>query len=151
MSAYVLMEYRTILRYRFMISLFPIDELCHVCCKMCLNIFGEHAVHCKELLDFKNKHDFVRDAFFDIYRRTRVSVKKEAHVNFLTNPLDKRSTPMPTDVMVYEWVRGKHAYVDLNDVSSLVGLAIRAFAVGHATQKDVSSKVVKHEKTCYNN
>jgi len=32
-------------------------------------IFGEYAVHCKELPDFKYRHDFVRDVLFDIFRR----------------------------------------------------------------------------------
>jgi len=75
-----------------MIPLFLIDEVCHVYRKACLDTFGEHAVHCKELLDFKYRHGFVRDVLFDIFRRATISVKKEAPVNFLTDPLDKRST-----------------------------------------------------------
>jgi len=70
-------EYRTILRYGLMIPLFPIDEVCPVCRMMCLNTFGEHVVHCKELPDFKYIHDFVRDVLFDIFRRTMILVKKE--------------------------------------------------------------------------
>jgi len=83
---------------------FPIDEVCPFCRKACLNTFGEHAVHCKEFPGFKYRHDFVRDVLFDIFRRAGVSVKKEASVNFLTDPLDRRSTLRPADVMVYEWV-----------------------------------------------
>jgi len=84
-----------------MIPLFPIGEVCPICRKACLDTFGEHVVHCKELLGFKYRHDFVRDALFDIFRRTGVSVKKEAPVNFLTGPLDGRSTLRHADVMVY--------------------------------------------------
>jgi len=95
--------YRTILRYRLMIPLFSIDEVCPVCRKACLNTFGEHVVHCKELFGFKFRHDFVRDLLFDIIRRVGVSVKKEAPMNFLTDPLERRSTLTlrPADVMVY--------------------------------------------------
>ena len=78
-------EYRTILRYRLMIPLFPIDEVCPICRKACLDTFGEHAVHCKELLGFKYIQDFVRDVLFDIFRRAEISVRKEAPVNFLTD------------------------------------------------------------------
>ncbi|GJT09219.1 hypothetical protein Tco_0843681 [Tanacetum coccineum] len=46
-------EYHTILKYRLMIPLFPVDEICPVCRKACLDSFGEHAVHCKELSCFK--------------------------------------------------------------------------------------------------
>ncbi|KAL8258895.1 hypothetical protein R6Q59_026848 [Mikania micrantha] len=42
-------EYRAILKYRLMIPLFPVDEPCPICRKVCLDKFGEHAVHCKEL------------------------------------------------------------------------------------------------------
>jgi len=83
-----------------MIPLFPIDEVCLVCRKACLDTFGEHAVYCKELPGFKYRHDFVRDVLFDIFRRMGVSVKKEAPVNFSTDPLDKRSTLRHVDVIV---------------------------------------------------
>jgi hypothetical protein len=78
-------EYRIILRYRLMIPLFSTDEVCPVCRKACLDTFGEHAIHCKKLPDFKYIHDFVRDVLFDIFRRARVLVKKEASVNLLTH------------------------------------------------------------------
>jgi hypothetical protein len=75
-----------------MIPLFPIDEVCPFCRKACLDSFGEHAVHCKELPGFKYRHDFVRDVLYDIFRRAGVSVKKEAPVNFLADPQEGRST-----------------------------------------------------------
>nr|ABN05744.1 hypothetical protein MtrDRAFT_AC148775g4v2 [Medicago truncatula] len=146
-----LVEYRTILRYRLMNPLFPIDEVCPVCRKACLDTFGEHVVHCKELPGFKYRHDFVRDVLFDIFRRAGVSVKKEAPVNFLTDPLERRSTLRHADVMVYGWVGGKHACVDLTGVSQLVGLGVRPFTVGKPVLKAASSKVAKHEKTCFHN
>jgi hypothetical protein len=84
-----------------MILLFPADEVCHVCRKAYLDRFGEHAVHCRELSSFKYRHDFVRDIFFDVFNRARVSVNKEALVNFLTDPLEGRSTLKPADILVY--------------------------------------------------
>jgi hypothetical protein len=83
------------------------------------NIFGEHAVHCRELPDFKYRHDLVRDVLFDIFRCAEISVKKEAPVNFLTYPQEGRLTLRPSDGMVYGWVGGKHTCVDLTGVSSL--------------------------------
>jgi hypothetical protein len=89
--------------------------------------------------------------FFLIFRRAGVSVKKEAPVNFLTDPQEERSTLRPADVMVYGWVGGKHACVDLTGVSPLVGLGTRTFIAGHAALKAASCKVVKHEKACSDN
>ncbi|KAL6550175.1 hypothetical protein OROMI_020663 [Orobanche minor] len=137
-------EYRTILRYCLMIPLFPIDEVC-------LDTFGEHAVHCRELPGFKYRHDLVRDVLADIFRRAGVSVKKEAPVNFLTDPHEGRSTLRPADVLVYGWEGGKHACVDLTGVSPLVGLRDGGFSVGQTDLKATSSKVVKHEKACFDN
>ncbi|GJW40259.1 hypothetical protein Tco_0066104 [Tanacetum coccineum] len=85
-------EYRTIFTYRLMIPLFPVDAICPFYHKACLDSFGEHAVHCKELPSFKYRHDMVMDVLFDICRRVGISVKKEAHVNFLTDLSDGRST-----------------------------------------------------------
>jgi hypothetical protein len=56
-----------------MIPLFSIDEVCPVCRKACLDKFGEHAVHCRELSDFKYRHDFVRDVLCDIFQRAGIS------------------------------------------------------------------------------
>ena len=59
---------------------------------------------------------------FDIFKRVRVSAKKEAPKNFLTDPIEGRSTLKPTDILIVGWVRGNHACVDLTGVSPLVGL-----------------------------
>nr|GEY13926.1 auxilin-like protein [Tanacetum cinerariifolium] len=55
----------------------------------------------------------VKEVFFDIHRRAEISVKKEAPVNFLTDSSDERSTLRPADVLVFGWVEGKHACVNL--------------------------------------
>jgi hypothetical protein len=72
-------------------------------------------------------------------------------VNFLIDPLDRRLTLKPADVMVYGWVGRKHACVDLTGVSPLVGLGVGPFTVGQAALKVASSKVAKHEKACSDN
>ena len=83
-------EYHTILKYRLMIAIFPTDEIWLVCPKACLDSFGEHEVHCKELSGFKYSHNMVRDVLFDIFKRVRVSAKKEALVNFLSDLVERR-------------------------------------------------------------
>ncbi|GJV99491.1 putative reverse transcriptase domain-containing protein [Tanacetum coccineum] len=145
------LEYWTILKYRLMIPLFPVDEPCPVCRKVCLDSFGEHAVHCKELPGFKYRHDLVRDVLYDVLKRAGISSKKEAPVNFLTDPLEGRSTLRPTDILVFGWAGGKHACVDLTGVSPLVGLRDNGFVAGQAALKAESSKVAKHEKACLEN
>ncbi|KAL6500200.1 hypothetical protein OROHE_025566 [Orobanche hederae] len=129
----------------------PIDGLGQHKSPTCLDTFGEHTIHFRELPGFKYRHDLVRDVLFDIFPRARVSVKKEAPVNFLTDPHEGRSTLRPADILVYGWVGGKHACVDLTGVSPLVGLRDDDFTVGQAALKAASNKVVKHEKACSEN
>nr|GEX70109.1 putative reverse transcriptase domain-containing protein [Tanacetum cinerariifolium] len=126
-----------------MIQLFPVDAICPVCRKACLDSFGEHAVHCKELPGFKYRHYMVRDVLFDICRRVGIFAKKEAHLNFLTDPSDGRSTLRPADVLVFGWVGGKHACVDLTGVSPLVGLISRGFIADQTALKAASGKAVE--------
>ncbi|GKD06564.1 hypothetical protein Tco_1181538 [Tanacetum coccineum] len=86
-----------------------------------------------------------------ILKRAGISAKKEALVNFLTDPSDGRSTLRPADVLVFGWVGGKHACVDLTGVSPHVGLSSRGFTVGQAALKAALCKVAKHEKACIEN
>jgi hypothetical protein len=78
-------------------------------------------------------------------------VKRDAPVNFLTDPLEGRSTLRPADILVYGWVGGKHACVDLTEVSPLVGLTTGEFTVGQAALKAASNKAAKHEKVYSDN
>ncbi|KAJ0925676.1 putative exostosin [Helianthus annuus] len=144
-------EYRTILKYRLMIPMYPEDETCPICRKACMDKYGEHAVHCKELPGFKYRHDWVRDVLGDILRRAGISAKKEAPVNFLTDPMEGRSTLRPADLLVFGWAGGKHACVDLTGVSPLVGLRENGFVAGLAARKAESKKVDKHAKACAEN
>jgi hypothetical protein len=52
---------------------------------------------------------------------------------------------------VYGWIGGKHACVNLTEVSPLVGLRTEDFIAGQAAFKAASIKVVKHEKMCSDN
>ncbi|GJS89980.1 hypothetical protein Tco_0772616 [Tanacetum coccineum] len=115
-------EYYTILKYRFMISLFPVDAICLVCRKACLDSFGD----------------------------MRFNVKRSQASSTDTIWLGT-STLRPDDVLVFGCVGGKHVCVDLTGLSSLVGLSSWGFTVGRAVLKSASCKVTKHEKACIKN
>nr|GEV59983.1 auxilin-like protein [Tanacetum cinerariifolium] len=73
--------------------------------------------------------------FFYVCRLVGISAKKEAHVDFLTGPLDGRSTLRPADDLFFVSVGGKHACVDLTKIYLLVGLSSRSFIVGQTALK----------------
>ncbi|MFS8000676.1 putative exostosin [Helianthus anomalus] len=134
-----------------MIHMYPEDETCPICRKACMDKYGEYAVHYKEVPVFKYRHDWVRDVLGDILRRAGISAKKEAPVNFLMDPMERRSTLRPTDLLVFGWAGGKHACVDLTGVSPLVGLRENGFLAGLAARKAESKKVNKHAKASAEN
>ncbi|KAF5790604.1 hypothetical protein HanXRQr2_Chr09g0385171 [Helianthus annuus] len=144
-------EYQSILKYPLLIPMFPNYKTCPVCRIACLDKYGEHALHGREFSGFKYRHDFVRDALMDILRRAGISAKKEAPVNFFTDPAEGRSTLHPADVLVFCWEGGKHACVDLTGVSPLAGFQENEFVEGQAVLKAESKKVEKHAKACEDN
>ncbi|GJX62058.1 hypothetical protein Tco_0294958 [Tanacetum coccineum] len=91
----------------------------------------------------------VRFVLYDVLKRAGISSRKEALVNFLTDPLERRSTL--ADILVFGWAGGKHACVDLTGVSPLVGLMDNESVAGQAALKAESSKVAKHEKAYLEN
>lgn len=97
------LEYRSILKYRLMIPIYPSDSRCPACITGCLDSYGEHAVHCKVDPGFKYRHDHVRDILYDVLWRAGISAKKEAVVNFLTDSLEGRSILRPANVLIL-WV-----------------------------------------------
>jgi hypothetical protein len=76
---------------------------------------------------------------------------KETHVNFLTDPLEGRSTLRPTDVLVYRWVGEKHAFVNLTEVSPFVRLTTEDYTVGQVALEAASNKMFKHERAYSDN
>jgi hypothetical protein len=86
-------------------------RFCLVCCKGCLATFGEHATHCPASR-LQIQTNLIRDVLFDILGHARISVKKVAPVNFLTDPQEERSTLRSTDVLMYGWIGGKYVCVD---------------------------------------
>lgn len=72
-------------------------------------------------------------------------------MNFLTNPLNVRSTLRSTDIFVFGWIWGKHAYVYLTLLSHLMGLWSNVFIVGRTLLKVFTCKVTIYEKECLEN
>jgi hypothetical protein len=76
-------------------------------------------------------------------------VKKDVPLNFLTDPQEGILTFRLTNVLIYEWLGGKHVCVDL--IWSFLIRGTKRFTIGQTTLKVVSNKLVKHEKWCFDN
>lgn len=78
-------------------------------------------------------------------------MKKEPPVNILTEPHEERSRLRSTYVLVYKWVEGKHARMNLTSVFPFGRLKTGGFTMGQTTFKIASSKVVKYDNVCSHN
>ncbi|GKA86632.1 hypothetical protein Tco_0808343 [Tanacetum coccineum] len=76
-------EYHTILKNRLMIPLFLVDAICPVCRKAYLDSFGEHV---------------------DLHQ-------EGSTCELFTDLSDGRFTLRSADVLVFGWIRGKHAWI----------------------------------------
>lgn len=75
-----------------MIPLYPNGRTRPVCKVSSLDAFGDHAIHSWHNPRFKYRHVHVCDILYNVIWRAGIAVKKEAPVNFLTDPRDGRST-----------------------------------------------------------
>jgi hypothetical protein len=101
-------EYRTILIYRPMYPLFPINDVCR---KTCLDTFGEHAAHCREFPGFKCRHDLIRDVLIFLGMHEYLWRKRHMWSFWL---IHKRGNQHFGWRMFYTWMgRRQNAYVDL--------------------------------------
>ncbi|KAL5714452.1 hypothetical protein ACHQM5_016415 [Ranunculus cassubicifolius] len=138
-------DYRAVLSYRLMIPLFMDDQLCQGCNKIQMDCFGDHAVHCKWDPGIKFRHDMVRDGLQDILRRAGISSKKEADVSLAS---EEDVLLRPADILIHNWLSGKHTCVDLTGSSPLVGLGQGIFEVHKALENATRKKYAKHDKAC---
>lgn len=58
----------------------------------------------------QHRHDLFRDVLFDIFRLTKISVKKETPANFLIDQHKGRLTSRQTNDLAYMFVGRKHAW-----------------------------------------
>jgi hypothetical protein len=75
------------------------------------------------------------DVLFYIFRRTKISIKKETLVNLLSDPQEERLTYRSTDVLVHGWIGGKNICMNLIEISLFVGLGTEDFTLGQTTVK----------------
>lgn len=81
------LEYRMILKYHLMTPLLAVDEIRPIFnYRTVLDTFGELAIQYKDFQASSMPFSCSRYALFDIFRHVRISAKKEAGVDFLTDP-----------------------------------------------------------------
>lgn len=57
----------------------------------------------------------------------------------------------PTNILVYEWVDGTHACINLTEILPSMEISIEGFTMRQSTLNAAPNKVVRYKKMCYDN
>lgn len=137
-------HFSAILKYRLGIPFFEEDGVCPSC-SSAMDKFGDHAVHCKNDLGLKFRHDLLREIIADICYRLGVPARKEVDLGLIS---DNGSGIIPADIMVYNWDNGRDVYFVVTVVSPFTVNGVRSFVPGQAIDKAVSLKRKKYLEKC---
>lgn len=93
-------EYHDILMYCLMITLFSIDEVYLVFRKACLNTSESTQFIIKSFQDSNKDMNLLEMSFFILLGGQRYLQRKNASVNFFTDPHEERLTLRPPNVII---------------------------------------------------
>ncbi|KAL5718570.1 hypothetical protein ACHQM5_011457 [Ranunculus cassubicifolius] len=114
--------FRSVLRYRLSIPMFIDHEICPTCSLKKMDIWGDHAIHCRNDIGAKYRHNLVRDVLADICNKSGVVAKKEVSIGLSS---DTGKDLRPADLLIYNWDKGKDMCLDVT-LHRIRGLFIRS-------------------------
>ncbi|GJX02382.1 hypothetical protein Tco_0186295 [Tanacetum coccineum] len=141
-------QFRSVLCYRLAIPMFSEGSLCPSCNTHRMDQWGDHAVHCSSEVGVKFRHNLVRDILVDICSKVGIMVRKEAPMGFLSGDgKDLR----PADLLLFNWLQGKDACLDVTCISPFAGMGATSCAPGVALHNAVEKKKKKYGSVCEEN
>ena len=110
--------------------------------------WGDHAVHCSCEIDVKFRHNLVRHMLVDICCKAGILVRKEAPVGF---SLETGKDLRPTDLLLFNWLHGKDACVDVTGGSPFAGTRVPSWVPGASLANAAERKRKKSSAKCEEN
>ncbi|GKE76552.1 hypothetical protein Tco_1542672, partial [Tanacetum coccineum] len=110
--------------------------------------WGDHAVHCCSEVGVKFRHNPVRDILVDICSKVGIMVRKEAPMGFLS---EDRKDLRPADLLLFNWLQGKDACLDVTCISPFASMGATACAPEAALHNAVEKKKKKYGSVCEKN
>ncbi|GKB15918.1 putative reverse transcriptase domain-containing protein, partial [Tanacetum coccineum] len=96
----------------------------------------------------KFRHNLVRDILVDICSKIGIMVRKEAPMGFLSH--DGKYL-RPADLLLFNWLQGKDACLDMTGISPFAGTGANSWAPGVALHNAVEKKKRKYASICKEN
>ncbi|GJV60519.1 hypothetical protein Tco_1466619 [Tanacetum coccineum] len=96
----------------------------------------------------KFRYNMVRDILVDICSKVGIMVRKEAPMGFL---LEDGKDLRPADLLLFNWLKGKDACLDVTCISPFAGMGASSWAPGVALHNAVEKKKRKYASICEKN
>jgi hypothetical protein len=129
------------------LQVYPREFKCPRCFLHTIDVYGDHAVHCRVRFGYKHRHDRVRDILCSLFYEAGIKVVKEAPVSFLSSGSTGSHSLRPADILVPSWNRGKSVCIDVTGVSPMVSSG-QSFTGLLAISQAVKRKHDKHDLAC---
>nr|GEW00056.1 putative reverse transcriptase domain-containing protein [Tanacetum cinerariifolium] len=110
--------------------------------------WGDHAVHCSSEVGVKFRHNLMYDILVDICSEVGIIVRKEDPIGFLS---EDGKDLRPADLLLFNWLQGKDACLDVTDISPFAGTGVNSWAPGLALHNAVEKKRRKYASICADN
>nr|GEY60566.1 beta-myrcene synthase [Tanacetum cinerariifolium] len=112
-------QFRSVLCYRLAIPMFSEGSLCLSCSAHRMDRWGDHDVHCSSKVGVKFRHN-----------------------------LDDRKDLRPADLLLFNWLQGKDAYLDVTCISPFAGIGATSCAHGVALNNVMEKKKESFDYEC---
>ena len=96
----------------------------------------------------KFRHNLVRDMLVDVCCKAGVSVHKEAPLRFYS---EAGKNLRPTDILLFNWLQGKDACVDVTRDTPFAGTGVTSWAPGVSLANAAERKRKKYVAKCEEN
>ncbi|GJY21513.1 hypothetical protein Tco_0394079 [Tanacetum coccineum] len=130
-------QFRSVLCYRLAVPMFSEGSLCPSCNAHQMDQWGDHVVHYSSEMGVKFRHNLVRDILVDICSKVGIMVRKEGPMGFLS---EEGKNLRPADLLLFNWLQGKDACLDVTCISPFAGMGATACVPGAALHNAVEKK-----------
>nr|GEV55898.1 beta-myrcene synthase [Tanacetum cinerariifolium] len=138
-------QFRFVLCYRLAVPMFSEGNLCPGCNVHQMDQWGDHVVHCSSEVGVKFRHNPVSDILVDICSEVGIMVRKETPMGFLS---DDGNDLRPVDFLLFNWLQGKDACLDVTCISPFAGIGATSWAQG-VTLNNVVEKIKRKYASIY--
>ena len=137
------LDFSTAVRIRLGLPVSQPSDMPQPCpgCNLPRDCFGHHSMSCKQLGQFKSRHNNIRDIVYKAASRAFLNPRREVPDVIPNSPL------LPADILIPNWSQGRACAIDVSvsNPLSTINTATTANNPGSTLERRIASKRAKYE------